>query len=182
MNYKSLRTQKELINMRENARVDWRAELNEEHPYVEVMPQKGGKKDKAKMAKKAVETTKEVREGTEVISEISDKRVNNMLKKRDKQVDKALDDNRRIGQSRNQWLSGVSDKMKKSDRAQEAAMRRKQRLAMKEENVAEQMGGQQEKLGPREKGRKEKGKKRPQAIRASRARLAALKKKLGVDQ
>ena len=137
MNYKSLRTQKELINMRENARVDWRAELNEEHPYVQVMPQKGGKKDKAKMAKKAVETTKEVREGAEVISEISDKRVNNMLKKRDKQVDKALDDNRRIGQSRNQWLSGVSDKMKKSDRAQEAAMRRKQRLAMKEENVAD---------------------------------------------
>ena len=36
-----------------------RAELNEEHPYVEVMPQKGGAKKavtkQRKMAKKAVE-------------------------------------------------------------------------------------------------------------------------------
>lgn len=34
------------------------------------------------------------------------------------------------------------------------------------------------KLGPREKGRKNKGKTKPQAMRQARARLQALKRKL----
>ena len=36
------------------------------------------------------------------------------------------------------------------------------------------------KLGPREKGRKAKGRKRPQAVRQARARLQALKRQLAV--
>jgi hypothetical protein len=34
------------------------------------------------------------------------------------------------------------------------------------------------KLGPREKGRKTKGKRKPQAVRQAKARLQVLKKKL----
>ena len=53
MDYQSLRTQKELINMRENARSDWRSDLQEEHPYVDVMPAPGqDKKDAKKKATK----------------------------------------------------------------------------------------------------------------------------------
>ena len=48
--------------------------------------------------------------------------------------------------------------------------------------LAEQSGGGLAKLGPREEGkRKEKGKKKPQAIRQSRAQLAALKRRLNVE-
>ena len=35
---KSLRTEKEIIKMRESALSDWRKDLQEEHPYVELMP------------------------------------------------------------------------------------------------------------------------------------------------
>ena len=58
MDYKSLRTQKELITMRENARSDWRSDLQEEHPYVDVMPSPTeDKKDaKKKVAKKAMDS------------------------------------------------------------------------------------------------------------------------------
>ncbi len=58
MDYQSLRTQKELINMRENARSDWRSDLQEEHPYVDVMPSPTeDKKDtKKKLAKKAMDS------------------------------------------------------------------------------------------------------------------------------
>jgi hypothetical protein len=58
MDYKSLRTQKELITMRENARSDWRSDLQEEHPYVDVMPAPDQqKKDaKKKLAKKAIDS------------------------------------------------------------------------------------------------------------------------------
>ena len=49
--------------------------------------------------------------------------------------------------------------------------------------LAEQSGGGLAKLGPRESGkRKDKGKSKPQAIRQSKARLAALKKKLNVEE
>ena len=48
--------------------------------------------------------------------------------------------------------------------------------------LAEQSGGGLAKLGPREEGkRKEKGKSKPQAIRQSKARLAALKRRLNVE-
>ena len=58
MDYQSLRTQKELINMRENARSDWRSDLQEEHPYVDVMPAPTeDKKDaKKKLAKKSMDS------------------------------------------------------------------------------------------------------------------------------
>ena len=61
MDYKSLRTQKELITMRENARSDWRSDLQEEHPYVDVMPAPTEeKKDaKKKLAKKGMDAVKE---------------------------------------------------------------------------------------------------------------------------
>ena len=61
MDYKSLRTQKELITMRENARSDWRSDLQEEHPYVDVMPSPTeDKKDaKKKLAKKGMDAVKE---------------------------------------------------------------------------------------------------------------------------
>ena len=61
MDYQSLRTQKELINMRENARSDWRSDLQEEHPYVDVMPAPTEeKKDaKKKLAKKGMDAVKE---------------------------------------------------------------------------------------------------------------------------
>ena len=44
--------------MRENARSDWRSDLQEEHPYVDVMPAPGqDKKDaKKKVAKKAMDS------------------------------------------------------------------------------------------------------------------------------
>lgn len=46
---------KELIHMRENNRVDWRAELEEEkgteHPYVDVMPGGETEKDILKLLK-----------------------------------------------------------------------------------------------------------------------------------
>ncbi len=49
--------------------------------------------------------------------------------------------------------------------------------------LAEQSGGGLAKLGPREEGkRKEKGKSKPQAIRQSKARLAALKRRLNVEE
>ena len=49
--------------------------------------------------------------------------------------------------------------------------------------LAEQSGGGMAKLGPRESGkRKDKGKKKPQAIRQSKARLAALKRRLNSEE
>ena len=49
--------------------------------------------------------------------------------------------------------------------------------------LAEQSGSGLAKLGPRESGkRKEKGRSKPQAIRQSKARLAALKKRLQVEE
>ena len=60
MDYKSLRTQKELINMREASRSDWRAELQEEHPYVDVMPSPNKEEDaKKKAVKKGMEIKNE---------------------------------------------------------------------------------------------------------------------------
>ena len=58
---KSLRTQKEIINMRERALSDWRSDLQEEHPYVDVMPAPNEeKKDaKKKLAKKGMDAVKE---------------------------------------------------------------------------------------------------------------------------
>ena len=57
----SLRTQKEIINMRERALSDWRSDLQEEHPYVDVMPAPTEeKKDaKKKLAKKGMDAVKE---------------------------------------------------------------------------------------------------------------------------
>ena len=47
--------------MRENARSDWRSDLQEEHPYVDVMPAPTeDKKDtKKKLAKKGMDAVKE---------------------------------------------------------------------------------------------------------------------------
>lgn len=58
----SLRTQKEIIKMRDNASLsDWRTDLNEEHPYVEVMPATGAdREDKKKVLKKGMEAKKEM--------------------------------------------------------------------------------------------------------------------------
>ena len=64
MDYKSLRTQKELINMRESSRSDWRAELQEEHPYVDVMPSPN--QDEKNMKKKAVKKEAEMKEGLSI--------------------------------------------------------------------------------------------------------------------
>jgi hypothetical protein len=56
----SLRTQKELIKMREAALSNWREALNEEHPYVEIMPGPGiDREDKKKVLKKGIEAKKE---------------------------------------------------------------------------------------------------------------------------
>jgi len=51
-----LRSQKELINMMESSKHDWRTSLVEEHPYVEVMPQQG---KEAKVISKKDESSKE---------------------------------------------------------------------------------------------------------------------------
>ena len=54
---------------------------------------------------------------------------------------------------------------------------------LKEDNNLEEMhGGTMSKLGPREKGRKDKGKKKPQAIRQAKARTKALKQKLNTEE
>lgn len=56
----SLRTQKELIKMREATLSNWREALNEEHPYVEIMPGPGiDREDKKKVLKKGIEVKKE---------------------------------------------------------------------------------------------------------------------------
>jgi hypothetical protein len=51
-----------------------------------------------------------------------------------------------------------------------------------ENNLDEMHGGTMSKLGPREKGRKDKGKRRPQAIRQAKARTKALKQKLNTEE
>ena len=51
-----------------------------------------------------------------------------------------------------------------------------------ENNLDEMHGGTMSKLGPREKGRKDKGKKKPQAIRQAKARTKALKQKLNTEE
>ena len=51
-----------------------------------------------------------------------------------------------------------------------------------ENNLEEMHGGTMSKLGPREKGRKDKGKKKPQAIRQAKARTKALKQKLNTEE
>ena len=63
MDYQEIRKHKELNNLREGAYSNWRTELQEEHPYVEVMPQINkteDKKDKAKKAKKDEEMKEEM--------------------------------------------------------------------------------------------------------------------------
>ena len=52
------RTQIEMIKMRESALSNWREALNEEHPYVEIMPMSGGDMKK-KALKKGIEAKKE---------------------------------------------------------------------------------------------------------------------------
>lgn len=58
------RTQIEMIKMRESALSNWREALQEEHPYVDIMPDSSqNKKDaKKKMAKKGMEAAASVRE------------------------------------------------------------------------------------------------------------------------
>ena len=54
------RTQIEMIKMREAALSNWREALNEEHPYVEIMPASGVQRDdKKKALKKGIEVKKE---------------------------------------------------------------------------------------------------------------------------
>ena len=54
------RNQIEMIKMRESALSNWREALNEEHPYVEVMPAPGmEREDKKKVLKKGIEAKKE---------------------------------------------------------------------------------------------------------------------------
>ena len=54
------RTQIEMIKMREAALSNWREALNEEHPYVEIMPAAGVQRDdKKKALKKGIEVKKE---------------------------------------------------------------------------------------------------------------------------
>ena len=49
-----------MIKMRESALSNWREALNEEHPYVEVMPAPGmEREDKKKVLKKGIEAKKE---------------------------------------------------------------------------------------------------------------------------
>ena len=65
----------------------------------------------------------------------------------------------------------------------EMMARTKEHDDKKSGKLAEQSGGGLAKLGPREEGkRKEKGKKKPQAIRRSKAQLAALKRRLNVEE
>ena len=84
----SLRTQKEIINMRERALSDWRSDLQEEHPYVDVMPSPTEeKKDaKKKLAKKAME----VKEGYKKQSERKHDDMNDAAHKHDKKLRKKL--------------------------------------------------------------------------------------------
>ena len=54
------RTQIEMIKMREAALSNWREALNEEQPYVEIMPASGVQRDdKKKALKKGIEVKKE---------------------------------------------------------------------------------------------------------------------------
>ena len=59
MDYNQLRSDKEVIKMCEASRVDWRAELSEEHPYVEVCPKQDGEEDKKKAKKEDKKEDKE---------------------------------------------------------------------------------------------------------------------------
>ena len=65
--FEELRSQKELINLREGARYSWREELTEgnaDHPYVDVMPsEKTGEEKPKKKEKKEEEKKEEVKEG-----------------------------------------------------------------------------------------------------------------------
>ena len=60
-----LRRQTERIKMYENYKHDWRKDLQEEHPYVDVMPMQT--KDPIELLKKAMKKKKE--EGKEEVSE-----------------------------------------------------------------------------------------------------------------
>ena len=72
----------------------------------------------------------------EYIAELSDGKVNKMLRGRERVLTKAMDDNHNANKTKSQWTRDVSDKMTKADRAQEAARRRKKRMT-KEELSAE---------------------------------------------
>ena len=64
-----LRRQKEVIKMYEANKNDWRSQLNEEHPYVEVMPKQTP--SIAELAKKLKQNNaKKPSQGTEVNTEI----------------------------------------------------------------------------------------------------------------
>ncbi len=93
----SLRTQKELIKMREAALSNWRKDLNEEHPYVEVMPAPGmEREDKKKVLKKGIEAKKEqgmkgqMKEGYKKQSERKHDDMNDAAHKHDRKLRKKL--------------------------------------------------------------------------------------------
>lgn len=84
MDFKQLRSEKELIKMQEAARHDWRAELAEEHPYVEVCPKQDAeempKKDKAEKKAEKKEDIKESRKdevGQDLATKVSKRNVAN---------------------------------------------------------------------------------------------------------
>ena len=68
MDYREIRKHKELSHLREGVISDWRKDLQEEHPYVDVMPSSGQKqKDAEKKMKELKKAQKAVKE--ELISE-----------------------------------------------------------------------------------------------------------------
>ena len=59
MDHSEIRKHKELNHLREGAHSDWRTELQEEHPYVEVMPSSNQKQKEVE--KKMKELKKEAK-------------------------------------------------------------------------------------------------------------------------
>ena len=87
--FEELRKHKELINLRESARYSWREELSEgkdEHPYVEVMPNE--KTGEEKKSSKKEEKKEEVKEGVLDAALEADKKMGELHKKVDKDVER----------------------------------------------------------------------------------------------
>lgn len=76
----------------------------------------------------------------------------------------------------------MSEESESDKKKREMLAKTKEHDDKRDGKLAEQSGGGLSKLGPREEGkRKEKGRSKPQAIRQSKARLVALKKRLNVE-
>jgi len=86
-------------------------------------------------------TAKSARKKQSSLDEVSDRRVNGLLKKRERQLNKALD-NTSMFVDRDEWNKNVADKFNKADRSTQLADNRKRRLAKKQTSEALETGAE----------------------------------------